>query len=107
MGEADDPKHPLWSTFEDENPPKVMYAGYYQGLTGRWLMTGVSYIEDTPLFICGQLDRPSKILKYELVEERDYPMDERMEYRRKKKEPVKVRQPKVRKPMRVRKPIGG
>lgn len=106
MSTEDDPKHPLWTTFEDETPPEIMFAGYYQGLTGRWIMTSVSYIEDTPRFICGQLDRPAKLLKYKLVEERDYPMDERLEYRRKKaerfKKPMRVRQP-----LRVRQPKGG
>lgn len=103
MGIEDDPQHPLWSTFDSSSPPKSLYVGYYKGLTGRWLMTGSSYLPDTPQFICAQFDRDVKLLRYELIEERDFPMTDRLEYR--KQRAKKFKSSKSDKPLRVRKPI--
>jgi len=102
MSYEDDPKHPLWESFDDEHPPETLHAGYYQGLTGRWLMTGTSKIPDTARFILSQLDRPGRLLVYRLEEVVDFPIEERLKMRNKGKAPMRIR-----KPIRVRMPKGG
>lgn len=94
----DDPKHPLWHTHKEA--PKELYIGFYLGLAENWVTTSVGYDEDPIKFICAQLDRPTRILKYQLVEDEEFTDEDREKYRKTKpwdraKKPIKVR--KVRK----------
>jgi hypothetical protein len=101
MGIEDDPNHPLWNTFEQ--PQKDLWIVFYKGNSGRWIASSPCYYEENAERMAANFDRPTRILHYKLNNE-NYVDTKALRSKYEKK--IKIKQPKVRQPLRIRKPIG-
>jgi hypothetical protein len=101
MGYEDDEQHPLWPVFD--TPQDELWVLFYKGMSGKWIATSPFYLSENVERMAANYDRPMKILKYTLSTVTEVDTREL----RAKHRPPKVRIPKVRKPLRVRKPLGG
>jgi hypothetical protein len=91
MSAEDDPKHPLWPTFETlEDVAQRGWVVLYEGLTGRWLASGIFYDYNNAIWFGSQFSRGVRILELSVTDMQDLPIKDRLPHRQKKVRKVRA-----------------
>ena len=83
MSAHDDPTHPLWPAFESpSHVPTKAWVVLYEGLSGNWLASSTYYHRDNAIILGSKFDRGVKIIELSITNTEDFPLTDRMKFRK-------------------------